>query len=228
MPPVNNPELRPIFPSRSESLLPNSSNPGLAITDNVGRLPKSEPGEKQISVGGNFLPIQEFITPEGNTGFTIPESTNVAPIEVVLKTTDIEGQNIPASDDGILRAVKGQTLTVSGEGLTPGSTYSAWLFSEPTKLGEGKVGADSKFEKVFFVPQDLATGEHTLQINGINSDKKIVSLTTGVILTDVRIIQNVSESDARLVAWAIIFIFLLLFIIGYLLKYIRRLQTRLL
>ena len=228
LPPVDRPELRPIFPSRSESVLPNSSNPGLAITDNIGRLPKSEPGEKQISVGGNFLPIQEFITPEGNTGFTIPESTNVAPIEVVLKTTDIEGQNIPASDDGILRAVKGQTLTVSGEGLTPGSTYSAWLFSEPTKLGEGKVGADSKFEKVFFVPQDLATGEHTLQINGINSDKKVVSLTTGVILTDVRVIQNVSESDARLVAWAIIFIFLLLFVIGYLLKYIRRLQTRLL
>jgi hypothetical protein len=134
--------------------------------------------------------------------------------------------NIPASDDGILRAVKGQTITVSGEGLTPGSTYSAWLFSEPTKLGEGKVGADSKFEKVFFVPQDLATGEHTLQINGINSDKKVVSLTTGVILTDVRIIQNVRESDARLVAWAIIFIFILLFIIGFLLKYIRRLQTR--
>ena len=228
LPPVNNPELRPIFPSRSESVLPNSSNPGLAITDNIGRLPKSEPGEKQISVGGNFLPIVEFITPEGNTGFTIPESTNVAPIEVVLKTTDIEGQNIPASDDGILRAVKGQTITVSGEGLTPGSTYSAWLFSEPTKLGEGKVGADSKFEKVFFVPQDLATGEHTLQINGINSDKKVVSLTTGVILTDVRVIQNVSETDARLVAWAIIFIFILLFIIGYLLKYIRRLQTRLL
>ena len=101
-------------------------------------------------------------------------------------------------------------------------------FSSATKLGEGKVGADSKFEKVFFVPQDLATGEHTLQINGINSDKKIVSLTTGVILTDVRLIQNVSESDARHVAWAIIFIFLLLFIIGYLLKYIRRLQTRLL
>jgi hypothetical protein len=226
LPPVNRPELRPIFPSRSESVLPNSSNPGLAITDILGRLPKSEPGEKQISVGGNFLPIQEFITPEGNTGFTIPESANVSPIEVVLQTTDIEGQNIPASDDGILRAVKGQTITVSGEGLTPGSTYSAWLFSEPTKLGEGKVGADSKFEKVFLVPENLATGEHTLQINGINSDKKVVSLTTGVILTDVRVIQNVSESDGRIVAYAILIIFLLLFIIALLLGYIKRLQTR--
>jgi hypothetical protein len=177
-------------------------------------------------VGGNFLPIQEFITPEGNTGFTIPESTNVSPIEVVLQTTDIEGQNIPASDDGILRAVKGQTITVSGEGLTPGSTYSAWLFSEPTKLGEGKVGADSKFEKVFLVPENLETGEHTLQINGINSDKKVVSLTTGVILTDVRVIQNVSESDGRIVAYAILIIFLLLFIIALLLGYIKRFQTR--
>ena len=177
-------------------------------------------------MGGNFLPVQEFITPEGNTGFTIPESTNVAPVEVILKTTDIEGQNIPASDDGILRAVKGQTITVSGEGLTPGSTYSAWLFSEPTKLGEGKVGADSKFEKVFFVPESMKTGEHTLQINGINSDKKVVSLTTGVILTDVRVIQNVSESDGRIVAFAILFIFLLLFIIALLLRYIRKLKPK--
>jgi hypothetical protein len=226
LPPVNSPELRPIFPSQTESVSPNSSNPGLPITDNFGRLPKSEPGEKQISVGGDFLPIQEFITPEGNTGFTIPESVNVAPIEVILKTTDIEGQNIPASDDGIMRAVKGQTITVSGEGLNPGSTYSAWLFSEPTKLGEGKVGADSKFEKVFFVPENIETGEHTLQINGINSDKKVVSLTTGVILTDVRVIKNVSESDGRAVDYATIFTFLSLLIIALLLRYIRKLKSK--
>lgn len=60
----------------------------------------------------------------------------------------------------------------------------------------------------------------------INSDKKVVSLTTGVILTDVRVIQNVSESDGRIVAYAILFIFLLLFIIALLLGYIKRLQTR--
>jgi len=87
LPPINSPELKPIFPTRIESVLPNISNPGMAITDNIGRLPKSEPGEKQISVSGNFLPIQEFVTPEGNMGFKIPENTNVAPIEVVLETT---------------------------------------------------------------------------------------------------------------------------------------------
>ena len=72
----------------------------------------------------------------------------------------------------------------------------------------------------------MKTGEHTLQINGINSDKKVVSLTTGVILTDVRVIQNVSESDGRIVAFAILFIFLLLFIIALLLRYIRKLQPK--
>ena len=60
----------------------------------------------------------------------------------------------------------------------------------------------------------------------MNSDKKVVSLTTGVILTDVRVIQNVSETDGRIVAYAILFIFLLLFIIALLLGYIKRLQTR--
>jgi len=143
-----------------------------------------------------------------------------------LKQQDIKGQNIPASDDGILRAVKGQTITVSGDGLTPGSTYSAWLFSEPTKLGEGIVGSDSSFEKVFIIPDELATGEHTLQINGMNSDKKVVSLTTGVIITEVKQIQTISSSNSEIIAWAIIFIFILLFIIGYLLKYIRKLQAQ--
>jgi hypothetical protein len=224
-PTVNSPELRPSFPSRSNPVLPNLENPSLAITDNLGRLPKSEPGQKQISVDGNFVPVEQFITPQGNMGLTIPETVNTAPVEVILETTTVTGENIPASDDGILRAVKGQTITVAGDGLNPGSTYSVWLFSTPTKLGEGKVGADSSFEKVFFIPDELKTGEHTLQINGMNADKKVVSLTTGVIVTEVKQIQTVSDSNADLIGYGILIIFFLVVIIALLLRYIRKLKA---
>jgi hypothetical protein len=226
LPQLNNPALRPVFPSRNLPTIPNNFDTGLAITDNLGRLPLSEPGEKQIKVGNEFVPVIETVSPQGALTLSIPESVNVSPIEVSIQTTDIKGQNIPAPDDGIIRAVKGQTITVSGDGLTPGSTYSVWLFSEPTKLGEGKVSGDATFSKVFLVPDQLATGSHTLQINGINSDQKVVSLTTGVILTEVREIQNVGDSNSGLIAYAILFIFFLLLIIAILLRYIRKQQLK--
>jgi hypothetical protein len=133
---------------------------------------------------------------------------------------------MPAPDDGILRAVKGQTITVEGDGLTPGSKFSVWLFSEPTKLGEGIVSDDSTFKQVFMVPDGLPTGSHTLQINGMNSDKKVVSLTTGVIVTEVKQIVTVSSSDPKIIAYATIIIFLLLLIIAFLLRIIRKQQFR--
>jgi hypothetical protein len=226
LPQINSPALRPVFPSRTNPTIPNNLDTGLAITDNLGRLPLSEPGEKQIKIGNDFVPVIENVSPQGAMTLTIPETINVAPIEVAIQTTDIKGQTIPAPDDGIIRAVKGQTITVSGDGLIPGSKFSVWLFSEPTKLGEGKVSGDSTFNKVFFVPDKLPTGSHTLQINGINSDQKVISLTTGVILTEVKQIQTVGDSNSEIIAFAILFIFFLLFIIAILLRYIRKQQLK--
>jgi hypothetical protein len=226
LPQINSPALRPVFPSRTTPTIPNSLDTGLAITDNFGRLPLSEPGEKQIKVGNDFVPVIENVSPQGAMTLTIPETINVAPIQVAIQTTDIKGQNIPAPDDGIIRAVKGQTITVSGDGLIPGSKFSVWLFSEPTKLGEGKVSGDSTFNKVFLVPDKLPPGSHTLQINGINTDQKVISLTTGVILTEVKQIQTVGDSNSDLIAFAILFIFFLLFIIAILLRYIRKQQLK--
>jgi hypothetical protein len=185
------------------------------------------PGEKQIKVGNEFVPIIEKVSPEGGMTLSVPESLNVAPIEVAIQTTDVKGQNMPTPDDGIIRAVKGQTITVAGDGLTPGSKFSVWLFSEPTKLGEGIVSDDSTFKKVFLIPDELETGSHTLQINGMSSDKKVVSLTTGVILTEVKQIQTISQSNSDLLAYSIILIFILLSVIAFLLRYIRKQQLNL-
>jgi hypothetical protein len=226
LPSLNNLNLKPLFPTRPVPIIPNNVDTGLAITDNLGRLPLSMPGEKQIKVGNEFVPIIEKVSPEGGMTLSVPESLNVAPIEVAIQTTDVKGQNMPTPDDGIIRAVKGQTITVAGDGLTPGSKFSVWLFSEPTKLGEGIVSDDSTFKKVFLIPDGLETGSHTLQINGMSSDKKVVSLTTGVILTEVKQIQTISSSDPQIIAYATIIIFLLLLIIAFLLRIIRKQQFR--
>jgi hypothetical protein len=226
LPSLNNLNLKPLFPTRAVPVLPNNLDTGLAITDNLGRLPLSQPGEKQMKIGNEFVPVVERVSPEGAMTLSVPETLNVAPIEVAIQATDIKGQNMPAPDDGILRAVKGQTITVEGDGLTPGSKFSVWLFSEPTKLGEGIVSDDSTFKQVFMVPDGLPTGSHTLQINGMNSDKKVVSLTTGVIVTEVKQIVTVSSSDPKIIAYATIIIFLLLLIIAFLLRIIRKQQFR--
>jgi hypothetical protein len=59
----------------------------------------------------------------------------------------------------------------------------------------------------------------------MSADKKVVSLTTGVIVSEVKQIQTVSDSKTDLIGYGILIIFFLVLVIALLLRYIRKLKA---
>jgi hypothetical protein len=97
-----------------------------------------------------------------------------------------EGSGITENSDGVfMTLVRGEAANFGGDGFMPGTIASIWLFSDPTKLGEVTIAADGSFSGVTG-PLDaaIATGEHTIQIQGVGSDGYIRSANLGVVVTE--------------------------------------------
>jgi hypothetical protein len=58
------------------------------------------------------------------------------------------------------------------------------MFSTATFLGTAIVGADGTFEGAFLIDEFLASGDHTIQLNGIGADDKVRSTSLGVRIDD--------------------------------------------
>jgi hypothetical protein len=78
----------------------------------------------------------------------------------------------------------GDTITISGTGLPPGTTLDSVLHSIPTDLGTVVAAADGSFTQTVTIPQDVVPGAHTIQVTatgpGIVSTTKqqAVTITT--------------------------------------------------
>lgn len=97
-----------------------------------------------------------------------------------------EGSGITENSDGVfMTLVRGEAANFGGDGFMPGTIASIWLFSDPTKLGEVTIAADGSFSGVTG-PLDaaIATGEHTIQIQGVGFDGYIRSANLGVLVTE--------------------------------------------
>lgn len=97
-----------------------------------------------------------------------------------------EGSGITENSDGVfMTLVLGEAANFGGDGFMPGTIASIWLFSDPTKLGEVTIAADGSFSGVTG-PLDaaIATGEHTIQIQGVGFDGYIRSANLGVVVTE--------------------------------------------
>jgi hypothetical protein len=97
-----------------------------------------------------------------------------------------EGSGITENVDGVfMTLVQGEAATFGGNGFMPGTIASIWLFSDPTKLGEVTIAADGSFSGITG-PLDaaIATGEHTIQIQGVGFDGYIRSANLGVVVTE--------------------------------------------
>lgn len=77
--------------------------------------------------------------------------------------------------------VQGETASFGGSGFMPGTIASVWLFSDPNKLGEVVIGADGSFSgNTEALDKTIATGDHTIQIQGVGQDGFIRSANLGV------------------------------------------------
>ena len=103
---------------------------------------------------------------------------------------------------GDARRVSGRTLvldrtdvvSVSLDGLQPGSTASLWVRSEPVLLARAEVDADGHLDLEAALPDDLEVGAHTLLVTARRSDGAGVQLAFGVLVAPARFVDVVATS----------------------------------
>jgi hypothetical protein len=81
-----------------------------------------------------------------------------------------------------LNFTPGEANTVAGEGFMPGTRVDIWLLSTPTLAGSLEVNDEGEFSSEFVV--DVATGNHTLQIQGVGADGFIRAANLGVTVVE--------------------------------------------
>ncbi|SEJ65465.1 hypothetical protein [Demequina mangrovi] len=162
--------------------------PWTGASDEAGdaATPELEPAVTEMLVDGS--PVKPAVTAAGNE-----VGIEGGGIRIGIVARNADGSERELTADGALIMVNDGIVTVSGEGLLPGSTADVWAFSTPTFIGSVIVGADGTFTQDFAVPSTLAAGEHTLQVNGVNAAGETVSAQTGILVAD-------ADSDGILAA----------------------------
>ena len=74
----------------------------------------------------------------------------------------------------------GGTARFSGSGFLSGSTVDVYVFSRGTLLGTAVVKSNGKCSVTLRVPTGLATGSHTIQIQGFATSHKSMAVAIGV------------------------------------------------
>jgi riboflavin kinase/FMN adenylyltransferase len=105
-------------------------------------------------------------------------------IDLQAASADESRTPLPVDADGTLLLDRGGFVEVGGSGFLSGSTAEVWIFSTATFLGTAVVNADGSFEGSFPVDELLASGDHTIQLNGIGADEQVRSSSLGVRIDD--------------------------------------------
>jgi hypothetical protein len=67
----------------------------------------------------------------------------------------------------------GSTVDVAGDKFQALSVVQVWVYSEPTLIGTVQVRADGSFATQIKLPAGLELGNHTLVLQGLNSNQQV-------------------------------------------------------
>src|SRR5690606_18779349 len=160
------------------------------------------PTEVEFSIGGTVLgtaPVTvdivdafdeagqatfTFQVPADAAGQTLVAMPNVGDA-VTLPVVFSEAGGEPGPFEGSIelgsaKASAGGTLSITGEGYTPGETVTVELRSkkgESVVFGEIVVGDDGAFDATVSVPRDVQPGKHTVAVVQADGDEATATVT---------------------------------------------------
>jgi uncharacterized repeat protein (TIGR01451 family) len=138
-----------------------------------GELPVTPTGTATLSPDGpvTLSVVQDTILRLSGPGFTIS-----------VRSTDVTGAPTPVS--GLkLQLEQGGNAFTEGTGFGPGTWVTLYIYGpdkQPRFLGRVLVRADGSFATSFPIPADLAEGPYTLQVNGVDAQRRARNATIGV------------------------------------------------
>lgn len=107
--------------------------------------------------------------------------------------------------DGRLIVVLPAQVRVTAQGMLPGATATVWVMSDPQLLGTARVAANGTIDAVFDLPNALAAGEHTVQIDSATSTGERISVAVGMEVTQGSLPATGVHADLVL-AWAVLIV----------------------
>jgi hypothetical protein len=167
-----------VAPSTTTTAVPNTLDPSRPMSGESGVLPSLQAGVTTAVVQGKTVQVNT-ITNQDNVTVELPNN-----VRVVVGATDADGRPLLVGTDGVISLSASNQIRVKMSGLVPGTTYTAFLFSEPVEIGRGVAGPDGTVNALFTVPRELEAGGHTLQVNGVGPDSAVVSVSMGIALQE--------------------------------------------
>ena len=117
-----------------------------------------------------------------------------------------------ASGSGVYTNASGQLVVeipgrvlITGKGLKPGARATVWLMSTPTLLGYATIDDDGALRKTFVLPANLSVGQHTIQVESLNTAGTEVNLAFGISATRTTVPVTGADPWAP-VAWSLILV----------------------
>jgi hypothetical protein len=98
------------------------------------------------------------------------------------------------NESGRVQMVQSNLVVTEGNGLAPNTEFAVYLFSEPTLLGVGRTNDRGEFFASFEVENEIPTGDHTLQVNGLMTDGRTSSVSVPVTVVDKAVAAEPNEA----------------------------------
>ena len=150
------------------------ADPTRPQTDASGNYPELEAGDATATVRGVAVKA-DVKHVDGTLVITLPNK-----VRVVFGASAKGSKSVGIGADGVLRMYRKDIVDVTASGLTPGTTYTVFMFSTPVELGRGEVNADGSVRASLAMPHDAEFGGHTVQINGVGPNNEIVTTQLGI------------------------------------------------
>jgi len=137
------------------------------------------PGSGAVVVGEKVVDLIVTVAQDGVAVIEFPDEFIV---RIIPRNAD--GTIIPPGEGNAIRAFRGRTVEIGGEGFAPNSVVEVWVNSEPIFLGNVTTDAEGKFSKLFDLPVGLAPGQHTLTLGGTTKKGQVVKASVGLIVEE--------------------------------------------
>ncbi len=145
------------------------------------RQPDPAPEVNRLSGDRPALSVNELVAFNGGAPENVVSEASADGVSITGADWQMAvGDGDPGTEG--LNFTPGEANTVAGEGFMPGTRVDIWLFSTPTLAGSLEVNDEGEFSSEFVV--DVATGNHTLQIQGVGADGFIRAANLGVTVVE--------------------------------------------
>ena len=168
---------KPVVPVTTPAVVPPADS-ALEVLPGSGGV-AVPPGTGAVVVDGKVVDLIVTVAQDGVASIEFPG-------EFVVRITprNADGTIIPPGEGNAIRAYRGRTVEIGGEGFAPNTVIEVWVNSEPILLGTVTTDAEGKFSKVFDLPVGLLPGQHTLTLGGTTKKGQVVKASVGLIVEE--------------------------------------------